>query len=93
MASKVAPIKLTSFSTFVSAQVLRSFFLLVFAKGDLAFLPMGDGEILDLVVHMMTIEIPWIISHLPCAIKLVFHVSVRMGLGKKMPMTHVHPFL
>ena len=92
MASKVAPIKLTSFSTFASAQVIHSFSL-AFSKGGLAFLTMGNGEILDLVVHMMTIEITWSIFHLPCAIKLAFHVSVRMGLGKKTPMTHVHPFL
>ena len=93
MTSNVAPIKLTSFSTFASAQVIHSFFSLAFSKGGLAFLPMGNGEILDLVILMLPIKIPWSIFHLPCAIKLAFHVSVRMGLGKKTPMTHVHPFL
>ena len=58
----------------------------------LSILPMGGGEILDLVVHMFTIEMPWSISCLPCAVKLAFHVSISMGLGQKTPMMHIHPF-
>jgi len=59
----------------------------------LSILPMGGGEILDLVVDMFTIEMPWSISCLPCAVKLVFHVLVRMELWQEMPMTLIHPFL
>jgi len=74
-----------------------SFFFLAFSlsKGGgeiLSILPMGGGEILDLVVDMFTIEMPWSISCLPCAVKLAFHVSISMGLGQKTPMMHIHPF-